>query len=383
MVSGKTSVKVIWRQKDKDWEIAFGKGYRDEAQLQSFLAEYPAMIPFEDISDQILQPKVMLREVGLPGSGSTDIVGVDEEGGISILECKLAANPEVKRKVLGQVMEYAAFLWRKPYAFLDDVAKLRIRKTLAEAMHGTLDEEARADWTEAAFVQAVTGNLLAGEFRMIIAVDSINDDLRQTIEYLTEGPSRLQLYALELTYFASGDQEILVPHLHGALGAVRPAREGGPTSTWDADRYFDDVRDRKLPEDEVRIIQSLLDFSGEAAYRTWWGHGKGTGSFSFHLMKEDRSISLFAVFSDGKIQFNFGWLQDRMPLETLRQYRDGLKAIPSLKAFSVRDDFNHWPTTRVSKAFGNEAELEQFKRLVLDIRDRILNSPVRTVSGDS
>ena len=111
-------MKVIWRQKAHDWEIAFGKSYKDEAQLQSFLAEYPGMIPFEDISDQILQLKVMLREIGLPGSGSTDIVGADEEGAISILECKLAANPEVKRKVIGQVLEYAAFLWRKPYAFL-------------------------------------------------------------------------------------------------------------------------------------------------------------------------------------------------------------------------------------------------------------------------
>jgi hypothetical protein len=51
---------VNWRQKDKDWEIAFGKDYRDEPQLQSFLTEYPAMIAFEDISEQILQPRVVL-----------------------------------------------------------------------------------------------------------------------------------------------------------------------------------------------------------------------------------------------------------------------------------------------------------------------------------
>jgi hypothetical protein len=46
-------MKVIWRQRDKNWEIAFGKGYRNETQLQSFLAEYPAMIPFEDVSEEI------------------------------------------------------------------------------------------------------------------------------------------------------------------------------------------------------------------------------------------------------------------------------------------------------------------------------------------
>jgi hypothetical protein len=365
-------MKVIWRQKDKDWEIAFGKGYRDEAQLQSFLAEYPAMIPFEDISDLILQPKVMLREVGLPGSGSTDIVGVDEQGGISILECKLAANPEVKRKVIGQVLEYAAFLWRKPYALLDDVAVRRLGKPLAQAMQGELDDEARQDWQEAGFVQSVTDSLLEGKFRMVIAVDSINDDLRQTIEYLTEGPSRLELYALELTYFASGEREIVVPHLHGALAASRPVRQNGTTSTWDENRFFEDVEARSLPEVEKQRMHELMAFCDEAATRTWWGHGRGTGSFTFHVLNEGRTFSVFSVFSDGKVQFNFGWLRDKVTTETLDRYRDGLRAIPSLKAIAVREDFNAWPNLRISKAFTDESQLQAFKELVVEIRDRAL-----------
>jgi hypothetical protein len=365
-------MKVIWRQTDKDWEIAFGKAYRDEAQLQSFLAEYPAMIPFEDISDQILQPKVMLREVGLPGSGSTDIVGVDEEGGISILECKLAANPEVKRKVIGQVVEYAAFLWRKPYDFLDAVSKRRLGKPLAAAMRDVLDEETLHDWAEPAFVQAVTDSLLEGKFRMVIAVDSINDDLRQTIEYLTEGPSRLELYALELTYFASGEREIVVPHLHGALAPSRPLRPSGTSSAWDVDRFFADVEARNLPEAEQGCIHELLAFCDDAATRTWWGHGMDTGSFTFHVLNEGRAFSVFSVFSDGRIQFNFGWLRDKVAPEVLARYRDGLKAIPTLRSLAVREDFNNWPKVRISKAFVEDSQLQAFKDLVVETRDRVL-----------
>lgn len=44
-------MRVMWRWKDKDREIAFGEGYREKAQLQSFLAEYLATIPLGDISD--------------------------------------------------------------------------------------------------------------------------------------------------------------------------------------------------------------------------------------------------------------------------------------------------------------------------------------------
>jgi hypothetical protein len=111
-------VKVIWRRKGTDWEMAVGKSYRDEGQLQSFHCEYPTMIPFEDVSEDILHQQVMLGEVGLPGSGNTDIVGVDEYGWMCVLECKVATNPEVKRKGIGQVLEYAAYLWRKPCGLL-------------------------------------------------------------------------------------------------------------------------------------------------------------------------------------------------------------------------------------------------------------------------
>jgi len=367
-------MKVIWRQKNKDWEIAFGKGYRDEAQLQSFLAEYPTMIPFEDVSEEIPHPRVMLKEVGLPGSGSTDIVGVDEEGGISILECKLATNPEVKRKVIGQVLEYAAFLWRKPYGFLDEVSRARLKKPLAEAMKETLTDELLQEWSEGDFVQAVFDRLQSGDFRIVVAVDAINDELRQTIEYLTEGPSRLQIFALELTYFASGDQEILVPHLHGSIASAATARRVRPMSTWDADRFFEDMEVRKLSEDEVDRTRRLLEFCGEAAYRTWWGHGKDTGSFTFHVMKEGQTISIFTVFSDGRLQLNFGWLRGKVPDAVLGLYRDGLHAISSFKDLKVKDDFNQWPTVKISRAFADEAHLKAFEDVVIDVRDRALSA---------
>jgi hypothetical protein len=37
---------------------------------------------------------------------------VDEAGGLTLVECKLDANVESKRTVIGQVFEYAGALWR-------------------------------------------------------------------------------------------------------------------------------------------------------------------------------------------------------------------------------------------------------------------------------
>ena len=366
-------MKVIWRQKGSSWEIAAGHVYRDEAQLQSFLAENPVLIPFEDISDQILHPKVMLREAGLPGSGSSDIVGVDEAGNITVIECKLAANPEVKRKVIGQVLEYAAYLWRKPYSFLDDLAQKRLQKPLAHAIFDALDDEARVDWDESGFIQATANRLLSGEFRVIIAVDSMNDELRRTIEYLTQGPSQLEIYALELTFFASGDREILVPQLHGTTLAAPTGSAAGPSYHWDAERFFSNAREKGVAEKQSAIMRQLLEFCEAEASRVFWGRGKETGSFTFHHLHGDSAYSLFSVFSDGRLQINFGWLREKLDLAVVQPYRDALLALPGFSKMNVRDDYRSWPSVKIEKAFMNEAEIERFNLAVLSFRDSLQN----------
>jgi hypothetical protein len=67
------------------------------------LNDSPELIPTK-VEDQAA---IFTREAGLPGSGSTDLVGVDAQGNILIVETKLARNGEIRRKVIGQVLEYA------------------------------------------------------------------------------------------------------------------------------------------------------------------------------------------------------------------------------------------------------------------------------------
>ncbi|MBN1869525.1 MAG: hypothetical protein JW847_02980 [Candidatus Omnitrophica bacterium] len=362
-------MKVIWRQKNQGWEIAYGKGYHNESELQGFLASYPAMIPFEDISDQLLHPIIMLREVGLPGSGSTDIIGIDEVGNISILECKLASNPEVKRKVIGQIMEYAAFLWRKPYEYLDDISIQRLKKPLAEAMEDALDEEQKENWDKELFKEGLTKHLALGDFRLIIAVDKMNDELRRTIEYLTEGPHKLLLFALELNYFEGKEQKIIVPHLHGALGILDTSQTGDPVSKWDAERFYSDAKSKNISDQVIDMMKSLQEFCESSAHRIWWGHGKGTGSFTYHLIKNGKTVSLFSVYSDGRLRINFGWLIRVLPKTFLDKYRDKISQIPSFSKLNNIDDYNHWPSSKLEVAFPKSGDLSLFKESIQELKD--------------
>jgi len=101
------------------WEKAEEVIYADEAQLQKMLYDSPELIPTKMNN----QAAVFTKESGLPGSGFTDLIGVDGQGNILLVETKLARNREIRREVIGQVLEYAAHLWGMKFEQFDHFFK--------------------------------------------------------------------------------------------------------------------------------------------------------------------------------------------------------------------------------------------------------------------
>ncbi len=101
---------LVRKEKHGKWKKVRERKFEDEAALQNILYQSPEIIPIEKLGEDFLKPKVFIKEAGLPGSGNTDLIGIDEKGGITIVECKLATNIDIRRKVIGQVLEYAAHL---------------------------------------------------------------------------------------------------------------------------------------------------------------------------------------------------------------------------------------------------------------------------------
>ncbi|MCK4593423.1 DUF91 domain-containing protein, partial [bacterium] len=91
-----------------DWRSLETTTYRDEAHLQELLYREPQLIKIEP---PLL---VCVKEFGIPDSGAVDLLAIDENAKVTLIECKLDKNPKVKREVVGQVLEYAAFLSRMP-----------------------------------------------------------------------------------------------------------------------------------------------------------------------------------------------------------------------------------------------------------------------------
>lgn len=212
-------MEILVRKKgDGEWEKVTESRFQDEAALQDVLYRSPEIIPIEKLGEGLSKPKVFIKEAGLPGSGYTDLIGIDENGGITIIECKLATNTDIRRKVIGQVLEYAAYLWQMSYDQFDSVCCKAERwkdKNLAIAMRDAV-EKADEPWLEDKFRDNLTSTLEKGVFRLIIAVDALNDELKRIIEFLnSRGQGSPQIHALEMKQFETPELQMLIPELFG------------------------------------------------------------------------------------------------------------------------------------------------------------------------
>jgi hypothetical protein len=216
---------IVIRSQGGKWQEATKVEFADEAQLQKLLYDSPELIPTSYEEDQ---PAVFIREAGLPGSGYTDLLGVDERGNILLVETKLARNDEVRRKVIGQVLEYAAYLWQMSFEEFDSLFIKRGGRPVLDLLESGNQRIVREEVRN-----AIAHNLSSGAFQLFIAVDEMNEELEKIIGYVSSRGSGLRLEVLEFALHQSGQMEILVPTRYGQLSTPDGTKAPKPIKTID------------------------------------------------------------------------------------------------------------------------------------------------------
>jgi len=211
-----------------------------EDALQTLLERYPEIIPGKQIvADTEDPPRFFLLRREMPISGwSLDHLFVDQHGVLTLVEAKLIENPESRRDVIGQIIEYAANavkLW----------ADGKVRQTVSEYFAGrgkNLDSELQVFLGDEGdidtFWRQVESNLGDGNIRLIIASDEIRPEVRRMIEYLNIEMHRATVLGLELKCFGDDDASIvMVPRIIGQTQAAIDRRTPQEKPTlWTKDR---------------------------------------------------------------------------------------------------------------------------------------------------
>lgn len=156
-----------------------------EVDLQRLLAHHPALLPSSDPARKH-RWLLVTRELPLSAEETSfwlDHLFLDEEGVPTLVECKLAGNPEHRREVIGQMLDYAS-------SFAFDGSEV-IRRYLVARCQDEADEAVRqafgdgdGDFDVEAYWQQVDQQLAQRRMRLLFAGDTISPLVRRVVEFL-------------------------------------------------------------------------------------------------------------------------------------------------------------------------------------------------------
>jgi len=185
-----------------------------EGALQTLLQDNPELIPGKQIDPSSEDPPrfVLLRREMPVASWSLDHLYVDQRGILTLVETKLAQNPEARRDVIGQIIEYAANAAQEWGGGKARQAAVQFQAERGRDFDDLLRREFGEDLDPDAFWSLVEANLEQGLIRLIIAADELRPEVRLMIEYLNWQMQNTRVLRLELACYGNDTDELVLEH---------------------------------------------------------------------------------------------------------------------------------------------------------------------------
>lgn len=179
----------------------------DERFIQNIAFDHPECLPINEI-DRVYENLIpVCCELNTP-AGPLDILYVTPKGRLVIAEAKLWRNPEARRKVVAQIIDYAKELSQWDYESLQREVSRATKKT-GNVLFDLVSK--KHDINEAEFVDEVTRSLKKGRFLLLILGDGIREGVGAIAEFLQNtGNMEFTFGLVELALYKAGNDEILI-----------------------------------------------------------------------------------------------------------------------------------------------------------------------------
>jgi hypothetical protein len=364
------------RENDKLVEMN-EEAYDSEDLLQALLAKYPALLAGNQID--AAEPRRWLlieRECGIPseegrgGRWSADHLFLDQEAVPTFVEVKRSTNSDIRRKVVGQMLDYAAnavVYWPVDY----------MRERFAagcEDADGKLSEFLEGEREPEDFWQLATKNLQDRKIRLLFVADEIPTELQRIVEFLNEQMDRTEVLAIEIKQFKGSNQTGLVPRVIGQTAEAQqkkiPASSG--SSRWNEDLFVQAMKEQ-VGIDVADVTKKILEWSKQNMFRITWAKA----SFSARLdYGADFSHIPFVVYAQGKdrgkVEIPFKRMGLRNPPFDVEKNRiELLHRLNEIFQVNMPDDsVNRYPTFSLL-ALVNTNALERFFQTISWTKEEI------------
>ena len=202
--------------------------FSTEDELQALIAEHPELLDGEQIRPGDPRRWILVtREQGIAetaGAGARwalDHLIVDQDAVPTLAEVKRGSNREIRRTIVGQLLEYAAHAaqtWTADELRQEFEESANAQGRDPDEVLGKLlqvDEEPDAD----GFWENVATNLAARRLRLLFVADEIPDPLEQVVKFLNEQMPSVEVLAVEIKQFRGRSSQTLVPRVIGRTAA--------------------------------------------------------------------------------------------------------------------------------------------------------------------
>ena len=199
--------------------IPLNEKHFQENWLQKIIHKNPQILPIDDIESGFAPLISLGREIST-SVGYIDNLYISPNGYLTIVETKLWRNPEAKREVVGQIIDYAKELTNWNFTKLNDGVKNSSQlynnnsKGIIELIK---DFENIEEHEEYKIIDNIERNLKRGRFLLLIVGDGIRESVEEMVDFLSNTPQiQFTLGLVELQFYKNPNVEgelIAIPNL--------------------------------------------------------------------------------------------------------------------------------------------------------------------------
>ena len=365
----------------------------DEFSLQELIKNYPAILPVGEI-DQDFAPLISIgREVSVK-DGSIDNMLISPSGYITLVEAKLWRNPQARREVLAQIIDYAKDVTKWDWDDLDERVRIfnRVHRNSDAGLLETMRENELKENDEADFIDTVQRNLKTGRMLLLIVGDGIKENVESIVEFLQGFPQlRFTLALVELKVYKIDENRLMVvPNIVTRTkeivravvkveGDIQNVEVTVDTSTESnqgrrrtlSENDFFDILSKKVSEKEVQFVHLLMRDMDNLGCDIIWRQAAFVVRYPDPL-GSGKMMTLFVVRKQGDVYP--GWLVPQLkaldiPVQIGLDYVARTAKVMGVKVKGTNPDT--WTEyVRLSKVQANYTEfLDEVERLIGLLQD--------------
>ena len=267
--------KIYIRNASGGLEPLTERRFDTEELLQKLIGEHPELLAGDQMSPSDPRRWILIRRE-MPIEGwAVDHLLLDQDARPPLVEVKRGSNREIRRNIVGQMLDYAATaagVWSGGgirSAFEQDAASrdagplAELRKLLKPAYETEPDDEADFEDLVDEFWDRATTNLEANRLRLLFVADEIPIELERVVKFLNEQTrDNLEVLAVEVKQYPGRFGDALVSRVIGQVSEEhqRPSSVAGRKEA---------ILERCTPSARKALL-SLTDAAEAAGARVRW-----------------------------------------------------------------------------------------------------------------